>query len=100
MEYIFPSLCITAFIEVTDHEVLKEWLAQLMELEEDRFLARFRQEVQKEREKAYHDRHIKLRTFKVNDLVMLYDSKFTKFPGKFLMHSLGPYVVKESWMVV
>lgn len=34
-------------------------------------------------------------TFKVNDLVLLYDNKFEKIPGKFRMHSLGPYVVKE-----
>jgi len=25
----------------------------------------------------------------------MYDSKFTKFPGKFQMHSLGPYTIKE-----
>ena len=31
----------------------------------------------------------------MNDLVLLYDSKFTKFLGKFQMHWLGPYVVKE-----
>jgi len=39
--------------------------------------------------------HIKLCTFKVNDLVLLYDNKFTNFLGKFQMHWLGPYVVKE-----
>lgn len=31
----------------------------------------------------------------MNDLVLLYDSKFTKFPKNFQMHWLGPYVVKE-----
>jgi len=67
----------------------------LTELEEDRFLAGFHQQVQKECEKAWHDQHIKLRTFKVNDLVLLYDNKFDKFPGKFQMHWLGPYVIKE-----
>lgn len=36
-----------------------------------------------------------MHTFKVNDLVLLYDSKFEKFPGKIRMHWLGPYVVKE-----
>jgi len=34
-------------------------------------------------------------TFKENDLVLLYDSKFEKFPGKLQMHYLGPYVIKE-----
>lgn len=44
---------------------------------------------------ALHDRHIKLRTLKVNDLVLLYDSKFDKFLGKFRMRWMGPYVIKE-----
>ena len=42
-----------------------------------------------------HDRHIKHKTFKVGDLVLLYDSKFVKFLGKFCMHWLGPYQVKH-----
>jgi len=95
MEYIVPSLRIAAFIGMADHGALEERLVQFMELEEDKFLARFHQQVHKECEKAWHDRHIKLRTFKVNDLVLLYDSKFTKFTGKFQMHWLGPYVIKE-----
>lgn len=41
MEYIMPSLCIAAFIGVVDCEALEEWLAQLMELEEDRLLDGF-----------------------------------------------------------
>ena len=65
---------------------MEERLAQMEEFEEERFLARFHQQVQKKREKAWHDRHIKLRTFKVNDLVLLYDSKFEKFLDKFRMH--------------
>ena len=28
-------------------------------------------------------------------MVLLYDNKFNKFPGKFIMHWLGPYVIKE-----
>lgn len=43
----------------------------------------------------WHDRHIILHTFKVNDLFLLYDSKFTKFLGKFQMHWVGPYIFKE-----
>jgi len=78
-----------------DHRVLEERLVELDELEEERFLVGFHQQVQKQREKAWHDRHIKLRTFKLNDLVLLYDSKFDKFPRNFKMHWLGPYVIKE-----
>lgn len=36
-----------------------------------------------------------MHTFNVNNLVLLYDSKFEKIMGKFRMHWLGPYVVKE-----
>jgi len=80
---------------MADRETLEEQLTQLMELEEDRFLVGFHQQVQKEHEKSWNDRHIKLRTFKVDDLVLIYNSKFTKFIGKFQMHWLGPYVIKE-----
>ena len=80
---------------MVDCETMEELLMQLLELEEDEFLAGFHQQVQKEREKAWHDRHIKLCTFNINDSVLLYDSKFDKFQGKLKMHWLGPYVVKE-----
>ena len=89
-----PSLCIGALTNMVDHEALETRLVKLMELEEDKFLAGFHQQVQKECEKSWHDRHIKLHTFMVNDLVLLYDSKFTKFPRKFQIHWLGPYIIK------
>ena len=66
---------------MTSRGALEERLAQLDELEEERFIAGFNQQVQKQCEKAWHDWHIKLHTFKVNDLVLLYDSKFDKFQG-------------------
>lgn len=95
MEYIVPNLCIIVLTGMIDSEALEERLTQLEELEEEWFLVSFHQQVQKQREKACHDRHIKLRTLKVNDLVLLYDGKFEKILGKFKMHWLGPYVVKE-----
>jgi len=95
MEYIVPILRIAAVMNMVDHDTREERLTQLIELEEDNFFARFHHQVQKDREKEWHDRHIKQHTFKVDDLVFLYDSKFTKFLGKFKMHWLGPYVVRE-----
>ena len=95
MEYIVPSLRIAEIIGMADRRALEEKLAQLEELEEERFLVGFHQQVQKQCKKAWHDCHIKVHTFKENDLVLLYDSKFKKFPGKLHMHWLGPYVVKE-----
>lgn len=95
IEYIMPNLRIATFTCMVDREALEEWLTQLMELEEDIFLVGFHQQVQKECEKAWHDQNLKLCMFKVNDLVLLYGSKFTKFLGKFQMHWLGPYVIKK-----
>lgn len=83
MEYIVPSLCIMDLTEMADHEILEECLAQLMDMEEDRFLVGFHRRVQKEREQAWHDRHIKLRTFKVNNLVLPYDSNLKRFLRNF-----------------
>ena len=76
-------------------DTLRKRLLQLLGLEEHHFIAGFNQQVHKAREKAWHDRHIKTKAFKEGDLVLLYDSKFAKFPGKFCMHWLGPYQVKH-----
>ena len=95
VEYVVPSLKITALTEMIDVETVNETLLHLLGLEEDCFIAGFHQHVQKAREKAWHDRHIKNKSFKVGDLVLLYDSKFLKFPGKFSMHWLDPYEVKH-----
>jgi hypothetical protein len=58
-------------------------------------LVGFHQQVQKEREKSWHDHHIKRKTFKEGDLVLLYNSKSLHHPGKLRMHWLGPYEVKS-----
>ena len=90
MEYIVPSLKISAFTEMDDPAMLNERLARILELEENRFIAGFQQQVQKAREKAWHDRQIKKKHFQNGDLVLLYDSKFMKFPGKLKTHWKGP----------
>jgi hypothetical protein len=93
MENLVPSLIIASFIDMDDIGVVQDRLVQLVELEEDRFIAGFHQQVQKEREKAYHDRHIKKKTFKQGELVLVYDNKFMKHIGKFRTLWLGPYEV-------
>ena len=95
MEYTLPILGIPQITGMTDTDTVEERLAQLLALEEDRFVAEFQQKVRKEREKAWHDRHIKSKTFQIGDLVLLYDSKFIKFPGKFKTHWLGPYQIQQ-----
>jgi hypothetical protein len=90
MEYLVPSLRIATFIGMDDIGIVQDRLAQLVELEEDRFIVGFHQQVQKEQEKAYHDRHIKKKAFKQGDLVLVYDNKFMKHIGKLRTHCLGP----------
>jgi transposase InsO family protein len=48
MEYLVPSLRIATFTGMDDTDVVQDRLVQLMELEEDRFIAGFHQQVQKE----------------------------------------------------
>jgi hypothetical protein len=47
MKYPVPTLRIAAFIGMDDTGVVQDRLAQLVELEEDRFIAGFHQQVQK-----------------------------------------------------
>ena len=63
MEYIIPSLRISQITEMADTDTMNERLAQLLSLEEDRFIAGFHQKVQKAREKYWHDRLIKSNIF-------------------------------------
>ena len=86
MEYIVPSLRITAATGMDDAEALEERIGQLIQLEEDRFIIGFHQRVLKDRQKAWHDRHIKKKQFAEGDLVLLYNNKFMKHPGKLRMH--------------
>jgi hypothetical protein len=55
-------------------------------MEEDRILAKFHKQVQKVRDKAWHDHHIKRKMFKEGDIVFLYDSKALQHLGKLRMH--------------
>ena len=64
-----------------------------MWLEEDHFVAGFHQCIEKDRQKAWHDCHIKNKPFQQGDLVMLYDSKFMKHPSRLQMHWLVPYLI-------
>ena len=51
--------------------------------------------IYKEKTKAFHDRHIRRRSFQVNDKVLLYNSRLKLFLGKLRSRWDGPYVVLE-----
>jgi hypothetical protein len=48
MEYLVPSLIIAAFMGMDDINAVQDKLMKLIELEEDKFIAGFHQQVQKE----------------------------------------------------
>jgi hypothetical protein len=50
--------------------------------------------VQKLRDKVWYEIHIKRKSFKEGDLVLVYDRKCLQHLGKLRMHWLGPYEVK------
>jgi hypothetical protein len=59
MDFIVPSLRVAAITDLLDSGALEERFSQLVQLEENRFVTGFHQQVQNAREKAWHDRHIK-----------------------------------------
>ena len=94
-EFTVPSLLIATSLHFSEEASLRERLQELQELDEARFLAEFHQRVEKDRQKAWHDRHIKTKAFQVGGKVLLYNNRFQKFPRKLQMHWLGPYFVIE-----
>jgi hypothetical protein len=78
-----------------DDEFVVQRIEDLQELEEARFLADFYQTVEKDRQKYWHDKHIKSKIFTQGDKVLLYDSRYQKHPGNLCMHWLGPFIVAK-----
>ncbi|XP_024531122.1 uncharacterized protein LOC112346410 [Selaginella moellendorffii] len=72
---------------------IQQRLNELERLDETRLLAFQAREALQKRRKKWHDDHIRERKFAIGDLVLLYDSKFWKRPGKLKIRWLGPYVV-------
>jgi hypothetical protein len=93
LEFFVPSLHLAEIRNMIERGSIQERLSELMELEEYNILEGFQQEVQKERGKDWHDKHIKKKRFKKGDLVLLYYNKFLQHPSKFRMNWLGPYEV-------
>ena len=67
---------------------------QLSKLEEHRLIALQHQEIQKQQQKAWHDRNIKNKNLSVGDLTLLYNSRVKGKPKKIHTEWMGPYIVK------
>jgi len=75
LEFLVPSLCVASITQMTERGAIQEILNQLLSMEEEKILVGFHQQVQKVRDKSWHDRHIKKKMFKEGHLVLLYESK-------------------------
>ena len=53
------------------------------------------QEIQKQQQKAWHDRNIKNKNLSIGDLALLYNSRVKGKPKKLHIEWMGPYVVEE-----
>jgi hypothetical protein len=92
--YLIPRMCIVGIIDMTERGTAQEILTQLMELEEEKTIAGFNKEVQKAKDKSWHDKHIKKKKCKEGYMVLLYDNKYLQHPGNLRMHWIGPYQIK------
>ena len=70
-------------------------MEQLNELVEIRQEAVQRTGMVQQQRVKWHDKYIKENRFQVGDWVLLFDSKFKDFQGKFQTHWLGPYEIEK-----
>ena len=98
MEYIVPSLIIIGITEMTDVDAMEDRLLQLVQLEEECFVVGLHQNIEKQRQKVWHDRNIKRKQFQVGGLVLMYDTKFFMHPRKMKTHWLDHMLSKRSLM--
>lgn len=70
-------------------------LIQLNELDEIRFEAYENSRIYKEKTKAFHDKTIVPKDFKVNDQLLLFNSRLKLFPGNLKSRWSGPFKVKK-----
>ena len=97
IEVELPSLRVAIAERMGDTSSLRERLDGLERLDETRGQAYMNMEAIQKQRKTYYDSKLKPKNIKENDLVLLYDSRFQKFPGKFKMRWFGPYKVLKSY---
>ena len=82
--------------DITHSESLEQRFEEIEDLEEAREEALERNEViQAKRKEAYDKKLPPDQNIRKHDLVLLYDSRYKKFPGKLKVRWMGPYRVEE-----
>ena len=86
---------IAEILQVDVKQGRKDQLFQISKLEEHQLIALQHQEIQKQQQKAWHDRNIKNKNLSIGDLALLYNSRGKGKPKKLHTEWMGPYVVEE-----
>ena len=91
------SLRIALEERLEDEESLKQCDDMLEKLEETTAQAYLNMVVAQNHQKTYYDSKLEPKVLKKNDLILLYDREFSKFPGKFKMRWFGPYYILKNY---
>ena len=97
IELEVPSLRIALEERLGDEASLRERYDMLEKLDETRAQAHLNMIAIQKHRKTYYDSKLAPKNIQPNDLVLLYDSRFQKFPGKFKMRWFGPYRVLKAY---
>ena len=68
----------------------------MSKLEEDRVLSAYLAEIIQKRRQAWVNMNVKFKVIKVDDWVMLYNSKLGPHPGKLKLRYIGPYKIVQD----
>ena len=89
------TLQIPQVLQLNTTNAKQERLFHLQKLEEYRINSIHQKEVQKQQQKAWHDRNLRNKNISIVGLILLYDSKIKGKPRKLEITYLGPYSVEE-----
>ncbi|KAG7548011.1 Ribonuclease H domain [Arabidopsis suecica] len=95
VEVEYKAIWATKLLNLDIKEAQEKRSVDLHELEEIRLEAYESSKVYKERTKAFHEKKITLKDFKVGDQVLLFNSRLKLFPGKLKSRWSGPFTIKE-----
>ncbi|KAL3675122.1 hypothetical protein R1sor_025070 [Riccia sorocarpa] len=93
IEFEVPTYRILCDERLSDEDSQDHRHQQLVKLEEDREQSKSDVAAIQQKRKENHDKRIRKIDVKDNDLVLLYDNRHIKFPGKLHLRWMGPYRV-------
>ncbi|XP_073153216.1 uncharacterized protein [Henckelia pumila] len=95
IELEHKALCATKFLNFDVEATGEERLLQLNELEELRLDAHKNSRIYKEKTNKWHDQRIVSCDFKVDQTILLYNSRLKLMPGKLRSRWSGPFTIKQ-----